>query len=149
MLVALTKIKEVVANLAVLSLCCPFNDSRNAIVSMHKVRRDRDYINVTIQIDRVSLVIVAITMKEKDTCFVIPSRLMKKDTLTVKFVLQELIDDLNRRLLREKIACTEQDIERSMLGLHRPDLGAQVAQIAIGRSYHQSIFHRYQGMKSY
>lgn len=79
-------------------------------------------------------------MKEKESCFVISPRLMKKETLTVKFVLQELINDLNWSLLREKVACTEQDIEWSMLGLHRPDLGAQVAQIAVGRSYHQSIF---------
>lgn len=76
-LIALTEIKQVVANLAVLSLGCPLNDSRNAIVSMHKVRRNRDYINVTIQIDRVCLVIAAIAKKKKEKFHVISTWLME------------------------------------------------------------------------
>jgi hypothetical protein len=51
--------------------------------------------------------------------------------ITVKFVLQQIINGVHGSFPGKKVACAEQDIKRTMLVIHRLDLGAQVVQVAV------------------
>lgn len=75
----------------------------------------------------------------KDSLFSFLSSVCSIQNFTIQLVLHKFVNGLDRGLLGKEIACAEQDIERSMFGIDRPDFAAQVTKVAIGWSHYETM----------